>query len=332
MPDLPLFPHQAGSLAKDVDLLYFAWAGVSAFFSLLIAGLILYFFVRFRRRSEDERGVPEHASWPLEITWSVIPLVIALTMFAWGAKVFFAISRPPADAIEFYVTAKQWMWKIQHPSGVREINDLHIPVGVPIRLTMTSEDVIHSFFVPAFRVKQDVLPGRYTTLWFQAEKPGRYHLFCTEYCGAEHSRMIGTVYALEANDYEAWIGGGPPSKPPAELGMELFANLACNTCHMAGDRSRGPNLAGVFGSEVRLAGGRTVVADETYLRQSILDPGARLVAGYQPLMPTYQGQVSEEQLGYLIAYIKSLAAGGPGGGGEAGGSPESAAEQAALDR
>jgi cytochrome c oxidase subunit 2 len=306
MPGFPLFPQRASSLAGEVDVLFLAWLGISAFFALLIAGLILYFFVRFRRRSPEERGIPEHASWPLEITWSVIPLAIALGMFAWGARVFFAIARPPADAVEYWVTGKQWMWKVQHPSGAREINSLHVPVGVPIRLTMTSEDVIHSFFVPAFRVKQDVLPGRYTTVWFKATKPGRYHLFCAEYCGAEHSRMGGSIWVLPPDEYEAWLGGGPPGKPPAELGADLFAVRACNTCHLPGGTGRGPDLTGVFGSEVRLATGATVVADETYLRESILNPAAKMVAGFQPLMPTYQGQLSEEELAQLLAYLKSL--------------------------
>jgi cytochrome c oxidase subunit II len=304
MPDFPLFPERASTLATEVDHLALAWLGIGIFFTLLIAVLILFFFVRFRQRTKGDTGHPEHASYPLEITWSVIPLGIALVMFGWGTKIFFDISRPPANAAEYFVTAKQWMWKIQHPSGAREINDLHIPVGVPIKLTMTSEDVIHSFYVPAFRVKQDVLPGRYTTLWFEATRPGRYHLFCAEYCGAEHSQMGGWVYVMEPDEYAAWLGGGPPTKPPAEMGADLFGQLACNTCHKPG--GRGPLLQGLVGSEVHLASGRTLVADESYVRESILNPGAKVVAGYQQLMPTYQGQVSEEQLGHLVAYIKSL--------------------------
>lgn len=306
MPDFPLIPEQASRLAQEVDLLTAAWVVVSLFFGTLITVLVLYFFVRFRRRKEGEVGIPEQASWPLELTWSLIPLAIALAMFFWGAKVFFAISRPPADAVEFQVTGKQWMWKIQHPSGQREINDLHVPVNTPIKLNMTSEDVIHSFYLPAFRVKQDVLPGRYTTVWFEADKPGEYHIFCTEYCGAEHSKMIGTIHVLEQDEYEAWIGGGPPSKPPAEMGQELFAQLACDTCHITGRESRGPELENLYGGEVRLTTGRTVAADDTYLRESILNPAAKVVAGFQPLMPTYQGQVSEEQLSHLLAFIKSL--------------------------
>jgi len=306
MPDFPLMPERASRLAQEVDLLTLAWVVISLFFSLLIAVLVLYFFVRFRRRKKEDVGVPEQASWPLEVLWSVIPLAIALVMFFWGTKVFFAISRPPADAVEYQVTGKQWMWKIQHPNGQREINSLHVPVNTPIRLNMTSEDVIHSFFLPAFRVKQDVLPGRYTTAWFEADKPGEYHIFCTEYCGAEHSKMIGTIHVMEQDAYEAWLGGGPPAKPPAELGADLFAQLACDTCHISGRESRGPELENLYGSRVQLATGRTVEVDDTYLRESILNPAAKVVAGYQPLMPTYQGQISEEQLGHLLAYIKSL--------------------------
>ncbi len=306
MPEFPLFPQQASSLAGEVDMLYFAWLAVSAVFGTLITVLVLYFMGRYRRRSPDERGKPEKASMLLEIVWSAIPLVIALGMFVWGTKVFFDYARPPGDAVEYFVTGKQWMWKVQHPSGVREINDLHVPVGVPIKLTMTSEDVIHSFYMPAFRVKQDVLPGRYTTVWFRATQTGRFHLFCAEYCGAEHSKMGGWITVMTPEEYEAWLGGGPSSQPPAEVGKELFTSLACNTCHMAGPTQRGPVLDQVYGSEVQLATGRTVTADETYLRESILNPTAKIVAGFQPLMPTFQGQVSEEQLNALIAYIKSL--------------------------
>jgi cytochrome c oxidase subunit 2 len=306
MQDFVLFPEGASSLAGQVDLLFFAWVGISAFFSLLIAGLVFYFFIRFKSPAEGATGRPEKASWPLEVTWSVIPLVIALVMFGWGTKVFFSLARPPADAVEYFVTGKQWMWKIQHPTGTREINNLHIPVGVPIKLTMTSEDVIHSFFVPAFRTKQDVLPGRYSTIWFEATKPGKYHLFCAEYCGAEHSLMGGWVYAMEATDYEAWLSGAGPALAPAESGRALFAQLACDTCHREGERARGPALEGLYGSQVTTTTGRALIADDTYLRESILNPGAQIVAGYQPLMPTFQGQVSEEQLNHLIAYIKSL--------------------------
>jgi cytochrome c oxidase subunit 2 len=309
---LPLFPERASTIAGQVDALFWSWVAISAFFSLLIAAAIFYFFIRYQRRHSGEFGSDDHGSLTLEIVWSVIPLVICLVMFAWGTKVFFDQSRPPADATEFFATGKQWMWKFQHPSGKREINNLHVPVDRPIKLTMISEDVIHSFYVPAFRVKQDVLPGRYSTVWFEATKPGEYHLFCAEYCGTEHSLMGGTVYVLEQDEYEDWLAQAPAAGAGAgATGEELFAALACDTCHFEGSRARGPNLAGVYGSTVELAGGGTVTADDDYLRESILSPSARVVAGYQPLMPTYQGQVTEDQLLQLLQHIKSLAPGAP---------------------
>lgn len=328
---LPLFPQNASTFAGQVDALFWTWVAISAFFSLLIAGAIFFFFIRYQRRHSGEIGHEDHGSIGLEIIWSVIPLVIALAMFGWGTKVFFQQSLPPSDAVEYFGTGKQWMWKFQHPTGKREINNLHVPVGRPIKITLISEDVIHSFYVPAFRVKMDVLPGRYTTVWFEATKPGQYHLFCAEYCGTEHSLMGGSVYVMEQDDYEAWlaqepgVGGGGG----ATSGEQLFTALACDTCHHEGSRSRGPHLAGVFGSEVRLAGGDTVTADEEYLRESILNPQAKVVEGYQPLMPTFQGQVGEDQLLQLIQYIKTLgpqastasappAAGGPEATGGAG--------------
>ncbi len=229
--NFPLFPDSASTLAGQVDAIYFFGLAIAAVFSLLIAALILYFAVRYRRRHADEVGQPEKTVTWLEIAWSVIPLVILLVMFAWGAKVYFAAFRPPADAVEYYVVGKQWMWKFQHPQGKREINDLHVPVGQPIKLTMTSEDVIHSFFVPAFRVKADVLPGRYTTVWFEATRPGAYNLFCAEYCGAEHSRMGGTIHVMEPRDYEAWLARDAPAEERLLSGEELFAKHVCNTCH-----------------------------------------------------------------------------------------------------
>ena len=227
-------------------------------------------------------------------------------MFVWGAAVFFRITRPPANAIEIYVTAKQWMWKIQHTDGHREMNELHVPVGQPVRLTMASEDVIHSFFVPAFRFKRDVVPGRFSTAWFEATRPGRYHLFCAEFCGTRHSGMIGWVYAMRPADYQAWLSGGSAGETLAAAGAKRFQEQACNTCHGEQTGARGPSLVGLFGKPVRMQSGQTVVADEAYLRESITNPQARLVEGYPPIMPTYQGLISEEGLLQLIAYIKSL--------------------------
>ena len=304
-PKIHLLPDQASTLAGQVDSLYLWLVGISVFFSLLIAALILIFAVRYRRRAPREVGSRFDSSLLLEVTWSVIPLLIVLGTFFWGARVYFGMFRPPADAVEYFVTGKQWMWKIQHPTGQREINQLHVPLGVPVKLTMTSEDVIHSFFVPAFRVKSDVLPGRYTTLWFKATQKGTFHLFCTEYCGAEHSKMIGQVVVMDPEEYQAWLAGGAAGVSMAAAGEQLFTQLSCSTCHKADATGRGPVLTGVFGHEVRLANGRTTVADENYLRESILNPMAKLVYGYQPVMPTYQGQISEEGLLQLISYIKT---------------------------
>jgi cytochrome c oxidase subunit II len=301
----PMFPPQASTVASEVDALYWTWIAISAVSSLLIALAVAFFLVRYRRTPEHQTGHPERAAGMLEVIWSVIPLIICLVMFAWGTKVFFDLARPPANAVEYWATGKQWMWKFQHPNGRREINELHVPTGQPIKLTMISEDTIHSMFVPAFRVKSDVLPGRYTTVWFEPTKPGKYHMFCAEYCGTEHSLMGGSIYVLEPAEYAAWLAGEVPGQPRA-TGQELFTSLACITCHDAGDQQRGPSLTGVFGSEVKLATGSTVLADESYLRESILTPAAKLVEGYDPLMPTYQGQVTEEQLMSLVDYIKSL--------------------------
>jgi cytochrome c oxidase subunit 2 len=317
--ELPLFPEAASQVAPQVDALFFAWSAISIFFTALIAVLILYFMVRYRRRSVDEVGLPERAPNWLEVGWSIVPLVISLAMFAWGARVFYSMYRPPRNAVEYWTVGKQWMWKFQHPDGHREINTLHIPVGQPIKLNIQSEDVIHSFFVPAFRVKQDAVPGRQTQIFFEATKPGVYHLFCTEYCGGEHSKMIGSVIALEPEQYESWLAGGPAGRSMAESGAELFQTLACDTCHRSSEDNRGaggvvaraPRLEGLYGNQVRLMDGRTLLADDEYIRESILNPAVKIVAGWQPIMPTYQGQVTEEQLAQLITYVRSL--GGEGG-------------------
>jgi cytochrome c oxidase subunit 2 len=306
LSDLPLFPPQASTLAGRTDALYFFLVALSAFLSLLIAGLIVYFAIKYRRRHPDAVGAHLHGAIGLEIAWSAIPLVIVLGVFVWGASVFFHAWRPPANALDIYVVGKQWMWKFQHLDGQREINELHVPVGRPVKLTMGSEDVIHSLFIPAFRVKADVLPGRTTRLWFEATKPGRYHLFCAEYCGTKHSGMIGWVVAMEPSAYQAWLSGGTTEGSLASSGERLFQDLACHTCHRADAQGRGPVLNGLFGSTVSLRNGQSVTADESYIRESIVNPAARVVAGFEPLMPTYQGLVSEEGLMQLIAYVKSI--------------------------
>ena len=313
-PTLPLFPEQASTMAPRVDALYFYLLAVSGFFSLLIAVLVIAFAIKYRRRSQDDLPRPMEGSTRLEIAWSVIPLGIALSFFFWGAKIFLAMNRPPNDAIEISVVGKQWMWKIQHADGQREINELHVPVGRPVRLTMTSEDVIHDFFVPAFRMKQDVVPGRYATAWFQATRPGRYHLFCSQYCGTKHSAMIGWIDVMEPVAYQDWLSGGAGGESLAAAGAKLFVQHACNTCHRSDSLARGPNLEGLFGKSVRLADGRTLVDDESYIRESIVNPNAKMVAGFQPIMPTFQGLISEEGLLQLVSYIKSLSKPNPATG------------------
>jgi cytochrome c oxidase subunit 2 len=303
---MELFPQQASSFAPHVDALYLFLIAVTAFFSLLIGTLVVIFAIKYRRRSPDEIATDVHESGVLEIVWTLIPFGLVLIMFAWGAAVYFRITRPPANAIEIYVTGKQWMWKVQHIDGHREINELHVPVGQPVRLTMASEDVIHSFYVPAFRFKRDVVPGRFSTAWFEATKPGKYHLFCAEFCGTRHSGMIGWIYAMKPADYQAWLSGGTVGETLAAAGAKRFQEQACNTCHAEQKGARGPTLVGIYGKPVRLQGGQTLLTDEAYLRESITNPQARLVEGYPPIMPTYQGLISEEGLLQLIAYIKSL--------------------------
>jgi len=302
----PLFPEQASTVAGRVDALYVFLLVVSVAMTLLIAGLIVYFIIKYRRRTEDELGTPVTGALTLELLWTVIPFLIMMVMFVWGASVYFTLSRPPRDALEIQVVGKQWMWKFQHLDGQREINELHVPVGRAVKLILASQDVIHSFFVPAFRIKSDVVPGRYTTVWFEATTPGTYHLFCAEYCGTQHSGMIGQVIVMEPTQYQAWLSGGAAEGSLADAGQKLFEDLACDTCHRGDTQGRGPLLDGLFGKTVQLQNGQTIIADENYIRESILNPSAKLVAGFQPLMPTFQGLVSEEQILQLIAYIKSL--------------------------
>jgi cytochrome c oxidase subunit 2 len=266
--------------------------------------LILVFAINYRR-SRGREAEQIEGSNALELTWTGVPLLIFLGIFVWGAVIYFKEMTPPEDSAEIYTVAKQWMWKFQHLEGQREINELHVPVGRDVKMIMTSQDVIHSFYVPAFRIKQDVLPGRYTTAWFRATKPGRYHVFCAEYCGTSHSGMIGDVVVMEPAQYEAWLTGGPAAPLP-EAGKQLFMSLGCSTCHRSDTQGRGPNLVGIYNQPVLLEDGRTVTADDNYLRECILSGGAKVVAGYKRIMPVFQGLVSEEQLNALVAYIKSL--------------------------
>jgi cytochrome c oxidase subunit 2 len=314
LQDLPLFPEQASTFAPQVDALYFFAVGVSVVFGGLIFFLVIYFAVKYRRRNPDDPPPPQfRTDRRLELVWTVVPLAITMIIFYWGASLYFTMMRPPRDALEILVVGRQWMWKFQHPDGQREINELHVPLGRPVKLTLASEDVIHSFFVPAFRVKMDAVPGQYTSVWFEPTRTGRFHLFCAEYCGTQHSGMIGRVTVLEPQAYQAWLDGArpgaapetPEGSPVAE-GQKLFQNLGCASCHHLERQDIGPVLTNLFGSQVRLQSGRTVTADENYLRESILRPEAKVVAGFTTQMPSYQGRVNEEQLLQLIAYIKSL--------------------------
>jgi len=309
--NFPLWPERASTTAANVDALYIFLLIVTALMTGLIFTAVVYFAARYRRQ-DGVMAEQIEGSTPLELTWSIIPLFVFLAIFGWGAVVYFKGRTPPRDSTEVYVVAKQWMWKLEHAEGQREINELHVPVDRDVKLIMTSQDVIHSFYVPAFRIKQDVLPGRYTVEWFRATKPGTYHLFCAEYCGTTHSGMIGSIVVMEPAQYEAWMSGGTTG-PLSASGEKIFAELGCVTCHRSDTQGRGPNLQGVFGKPVLLEDGRTVTADENYVRESILDPGAKIVSGFKPVMPTFQGLVSEEQLNALVADVKSLSPANAGG-------------------
>ncbi len=303
---MPLLPESASSFSGEVDALFYFILGITVLFTIGITIAILSFAIRYRRRSPDERPPATRVSLALELTWTLVPLGLVVIMFVWGARVFFHMNRPPDDALTVTVVGKRWMWKLQQPTGQREINELHVPVGRAVKLVITSEDTIHSFFVPAFRIKKDAVPGRYNVAWFRATRPGRYHLLCSEYCGTEHSRMTGEIVVMEPAAYEAWLAGGPPPESPAVAGEKLFNELNCVTCHKPDSGGRGPVLIGIYGKPVHLSTGETVTADDAYIRESIVTPAAKVVAGYQPVMPSFEGQVSEEQLLALVAYIRSL--------------------------
>ena len=281
-PNSPVFPPTASKLAPEVDALFFFMIGGAVFFTVLIVVVILAFVARYRRGHEAEVGseMSGKATKVLEITWTVIPLALLMVSFFWGLRIFFTAARPPANAAQYYVVGKQWMWKIEHPDGKREINQLHVPIGTPVKLTMTSEDVIHNF--------------------------------CDQYCGVEHSKMVGQVVVQEPHEYRAWLAGDAGAGTAVKSGEELFASRACGTCHRADSSARAPILDGAFGKTVTLLDGKTVPFDETYLRESIVDPAARIVQGYQPIMPTFKGQLSEEEIIQLIKYVKGLSPGAAG--------------------
>jgi cytochrome c oxidase subunit II len=306
---IPLFPEQASNLAPEVDNLYFFITAVTAFFAVLVVVLVIVFAIKYRDKTGEKVGAPITGSIPLELGWSIIPFFISMAIFAWATIVFFHLVRAPEQTLEIYSTGKRWMWRFQHVDGASEINTLHVPMGRPVKVIFTSEDVLHSLFIPAFRVKADAIPGRYSSIWFTPTKTGEYHLFCTEYCGTKHSGMIGTVTVMEPNDYQAWLSGGGGMSMAAR-GEQLFQQLGCVGCHLNDGSGRGPSLAGVYGSQEQLANGTSVNVDDSYIRESILTPQMKLVAGYGPLMPTFQGLVNEDGVMSLIEYIKALPATG----------------------
>ena len=309
MPPVPITPPQASSISGEVDSLALLMLLISLLIALAIFVLIVVFCVKYRRRPGNEVGQPDRHTTPVEVTWTIIPLALAMIPFVWGARIYLEQAQPPPDALEVFVVAKQWMWKTELPGGQEEINALHVPTGRAVRLTMTSQDVIHSFYVPAFRVKADVLPGRYTTLWFTATQPGEYRLYCAQYCGTDHAAMIGQVVAMAPGDYANWLNTGATAfQSPAAQGRKLFRQYGCVDCHEAG---RAPPLQGLFGQPVLLSDGSTVMADENYIRQKLLTPSASIPAGYQPIMPSFAGRLTEEDILNIIAYIKSI---GPSAG------------------
>jgi cytochrome c oxidase subunit 2 len=300
-----LFPREASTIAPYTDALYFFLLLITVVGLILVGVLIIGFSIRYRA-AKHPVAVQVEGSTLLEATWTIIPLALFLVCFVWGALLYFRIYTPPTNAMNVYVVGKQWMWKAEHPGGQHEINALHVPTGRPVQLTMISQDVFHSFSVPDFRVKREVIPGRYSTVWFEATEPGTYHIFCTQYCGTQHSGMIGEVTALSPDDYQKWTQESTSGMSLAQNGERLFASMGCNACHSGSAAARGPNLAGVYGSKLRLTNGSQVLVNDAYLRDAILNPSQHITAGYAPIMPTYQGQVSEEGLIDLVEYIKSL--------------------------
>ena len=300
-----LFPREASTIAPYMDALYFFLLGMTVTGVILVGAIVTTFSLRYRK-SKSPVATQIEGSTLLEATWTIIPLGIFLVAFVWGALLYFRIYTPPANAMNIYVVGKQWMWKAEHPGGQHEINALHVPTGQPIQLTMISQDVFHSFSIPEFRIKREVIPGRYSTVWFQATTPGEYHLFCTQYCGTNHSVMIGTITVLSPSDYKKWTEESTSGMSLAQNGERLFASMGCNACHSGNAAARGPNLAAVYGSKLQLTNGSSVLVNEAYLRDAILNPSQHVTAGYAPIMPTYQGQISEDGLIDIVEYLKTL--------------------------
>jgi cytochrome c oxidase subunit II len=299
-------PTAASTISNRVDAIFNFELALSVAITIGVCFTILFFCVKYRHGVKADRANPPTQNRVAEAIWIITPIVLSLGTAVWGARVYYDMYKAPPGSIRINVVAKQWMWKLQHPEGQREINELHIPVGRPVQLILTSQDVIHSFFVPAFRIKQDVLPGRTTTTWFQATKAGSYHLLCSQFCGMDHSHMTGTVYAMEPADYENWLNRTQGQPTMAAEGAKLYQRLGCSGCHGASNTVRAPSLDGIYGKPVPLEGRRIVIADDRYLHDSILLPKQEVAAGYKPVMPSFKGQIGEDEVLELVAYIRSL--------------------------
>ncbi len=303
-------PPEASTVAHQVDSLYYFIFWGAVFFFVIITGFSTIFILRYRRREGEGKMKPRAShNTSLEVTWTVIPLALVMLVFMWGFKGYMNLAVVPGGALQYHVTAKQWLWQVQDPNGQMSVNEMTVPVNAPVKVVLRSEDVIHSFFVPDFRVKQDVLPNRYTTLWFQATATGDHQLYCTEYCGQGHSGMLGMIHVLSPEDYRKYLesGAGPPSgMAPAQYGEQIYRSKACITCHsLDGSVKTGPSFKGIWGTQVKLSDGSTVTVDENYVRQSVLEPASQVVSGFQPVMPTFQGLLTDPQIDAIIEFIKS---------------------------
>ncbi|MGA8087617.1 MAG: cytochrome c oxidase subunit II [Terracidiphilus sp.] len=305
LTNFQLYPPEASKIAPQMDALYFFMVLVSMIGMTIVVLLVIGFSIMYSKKRHPV-AVQIEGSTMLEATWTIIPLGLFLVMFVWGALIYFRVYTPPANAMNIYIVGKQWMWKAEHPGGQHEINALHIPTGRAVQLTIISQDVFHSFSIPAFRVKREAIPGRYTTVWFEATTPGTYHLFCTQYCGTDHSHMIGDVVVMTPDDFKKWLASSTSGASLAQNGERLFASLSCAACHNGRPDARGPSLANVYGAKLTLANGQTTIVDEAYLRDAILNPSQHITQGYAPIMPTYQGQISEDGVISLVEYLKTL--------------------------
>lgn len=302
----PTSPGNASTFAGQWNWLFLVLVALSLLFALPIFTLLVTFAVRYRRGRRANRRLPRFSEVRVELLWTIIPFLIAIGIFGWAARLYVDLYQPPADAMEIDVIGKQWFWEFQHAEGRRELSELHVPLGRPIRLTLTSEDVIHSLFVPAFRIKQDAVPGRYTTIWFEATETGEFRLNCTEYCGLDHALMGGKVIVMTPADYAQWLSGGGGDASLTTTGEHLFRQYGCSGCHRVDGGGVGPSLVGIYGKQVPLADGAFATADDRYIHDSILLPNAQVAAGYSPIMPSFRGRLSEAEIFGIIAYIKSL--------------------------